>query len=492
MTNRIEKADKYRKIQHIKIHHQHSSEFSKNLQPVFTQHGKDHRYSLQDVSKVKNQVLLQLNGNINNMESKNLKDCYQNLYNVLLKSVKDKERHSLLIVGPRASGKTSIMKKVLLELNQSFGDEFLAIQLSASAHTDDNAALREIAKQLDSKLSAEPGNPIIESKSINETFTNILRVLNNDRHQEEVDKNWMPLIFVIDEFEKFTSDNKQTLLYNLLDMSQSSTVPVTIVGLTTKINAKDYLEKRVSSRFSQRVLTIEPFTDFTKFFQNYISNLKLDDNFIKNLESQEYGVAWNLSLLDENTCLRRYSFNNFNSIRNFREINNYCKILVSKLTQDDPFLPNTNLTICMNHNRSGFVQSAINSLSESELILVISAARWLTKFEGETVNFNLAHSEYKTCFKKLNENTNTISSFNNVKIKQRELSKKILRTSWESLHQLNIIIGPIVSYTGEDVDKRSSNNTVLEENSMVLLNVTLDELLVLIDDDNKFKTFVRI
>jgi origin recognition complex subunit 4 len=45
---------------------------------------------------------------------------------------------------------------------------------------------------------------------------------------------------------------RQTLLYNLFDIAQARKAPVVVLGLTTRIDVVESLEKRVKSRFSHR------------------------------------------------------------------------------------------------------------------------------------------------------------------------------------------------------------------------------------------------
>lgn len=44
-----------------------------------------------------------------------------------------------------------------------------------------------------------------------------------------------PAIFVLDEFDLFAHHKNQTLLYNLLDVSQSAQAPIAVVGLTCRL-----------------------------------------------------------------------------------------------------------------------------------------------------------------------------------------------------------------------------------------------------------------
>jgi origin recognition complex subunit 4 len=59
-------------------------------------------------------------------------------------------------------------------------------------------------------------------------------------------------VFVLDEFDLFATHPRQTLLYNLFDIAQAKKAPIIVLGLTTKIDVVESLEKRVKSRFSHR------------------------------------------------------------------------------------------------------------------------------------------------------------------------------------------------------------------------------------------------
>ncbi|WFD04787.1 origin recognition complex subunit 4 [Malassezia vespertilionis] len=69
-----------------------------------------------------------------------------------------------------------------------------------------------------------------------------------------------PLVIVLDDFEQYTARPRQALLYCLLDAVQAASYGpgLIVVGMTTRVDAGDALEKRVKSRFSQRTFHIHP------------------------------------------------------------------------------------------------------------------------------------------------------------------------------------------------------------------------------------------
>ena len=60
------------------------------------------------------------------------------------------------------------------------------------------------------------------------------------------------VVFLLSEFESFALHARQTLLYNLFDIAQAKKAPIAVIGMTTRVDAVELLEKRVKSRFSHR------------------------------------------------------------------------------------------------------------------------------------------------------------------------------------------------------------------------------------------------
>ena len=97
-------------------------------------------------------------------------------------TVRDNEGHSLLIIGPRSSGKTAIIQHALDDLSCKYPGQFITVRLNAYLHNDDIVALREVARQLDYnakklRTSDDVSSGNFEQRSISDTFTNILSIL---------------------------------------------------------------------------------------------------------------------------------------------------------------------------------------------------------------------------------------------------------------------------------------------------------------------------
>ena len=59
---------------------------------------------------------------------------------------------------------------------------------------------------------------------------------------------------MLHDFDMFTTHSRQALLYNLMDLIHSASVRLSVVGITTRLDAAHLLEKRVRSRFSQNCI----------------------------------------------------------------------------------------------------------------------------------------------------------------------------------------------------------------------------------------------
>jgi Cdc6-like AAA superfamily ATPase len=65
-----------------------------------------------------------------------------------------------------------------------------------------------------------------------------------------------PVFVVIDRFDAFARRSRQTLLYSLLDLTQSPSVHLAVVGMTSNADTTDMLEKRLKSRFSSHHIVL--------------------------------------------------------------------------------------------------------------------------------------------------------------------------------------------------------------------------------------------
>lgn len=111
------------------------------------------------------------------------------------------------------------------------------------------------------------------------------------------------VLFLLSEFEMFAGFPRQTLLYNLFDIAQARKAPIAVIGMTTRIDVVEMLEKRVKSRFSHRTLGIKIGGNLggrvEGWFKVLESLLCIDEDVMINQESNvhtEYFREWNRRL----------------------------------------------------------------------------------------------------------------------------------------------------------------------------------------------------
>jgi origin recognition complex subunit 4 len=180
-------------------------------------------------------------------------EAYDKVYQLVEQTVLAGEGNSMLIIGARGSGKTTLVEGVISDLAAGNGDAFHTVRLNGFVHTDDKLALREIWRQLGKEMDVED-ELVQKTNSYADTLQSLLAVLS---HPSEISGSSegvtsRSVVFVIDEFDLFATHARQTLLYNLFDIAQARKAPIAVLGLTTRIDVVESLEKRVKSRFSHR------------------------------------------------------------------------------------------------------------------------------------------------------------------------------------------------------------------------------------------------
>ncbi|KAM0933341.1 putative origin recognition complex subunit 4, P-loop containing nucleoside triphosphate hydrolase [Dioscorea sansibarensis] len=189
---------------------------------------------------------------------------YSKLKFLISTSIAEGCNNSVLLLGPRGSGKIAVVELVLADLSAEYPDMISVIRLNGLLHSDDNCGLKEIARQLCLE------HQLLFSK-VASSDDNSLFMLDMLRECGLAHKT---LIFLLDEFDLFTQvvvfldlmaacqcfQGKQRLLYSLLDAMQTLSSQAVAVGVSCRLDADQLLEKRVRSRFSHRKLLFVPLT----------------------------------------------------------------------------------------------------------------------------------------------------------------------------------------------------------------------------------------
>lgn len=146
-----------------------------------------------------------------------------------------------------------LVETIVSELAVDNRDAFHVIRLNGFIHVDDKLALKEIWRQLGKDMNLED-DLVNRTSNYADTLASLLALLSHPSEITGQDEGVASksVVFVIDEFDLFATHARQTLLYNLFDIAQARKAPIAVLGLTTRIDVVESLEKRVKSRFSHR------------------------------------------------------------------------------------------------------------------------------------------------------------------------------------------------------------------------------------------------
>ncbi|KAJ0971595.1 hypothetical protein J5N97_019554 [Dioscorea zingiberensis] len=205
---------------------------------------------------------------------------YSKLKFIISNSIAEGCNNSVLLLGPRGSGKIAVVELALRDLSAEYPDMICMIRLNGLLHSDDNCGLKEIARQLClehqlifSKMASSDDN--------SQFMLDMLR---------ECGLAHKTIIFLLDEFDLFIQ-GKQRLLYSLLDAMQTLSSQAVVIGVSCRLDADKLLEKRVRSRFSHRkLLFVPPTTEDLKVLLNHVlylpENSPFPSNYVKEFNSR--------------------------------------------------------------------------------------------------------------------------------------------------------------------------------------------------------------
>lgn len=147
-----------------------------------------------------------------------------------------------------------------------------------------------------------------------DTLASLLALLSHPSEISEsrADETAKSVIFILDEFDLFTTHPRQTLLYNLFDIAQARKAPIVVLGLTTRINVVEALEKRVKSRFSHRYVHLSLPRNLPAFWEICKEGLLVNtedleaEGFHFGIPGQEEFVSFWRSMIDVSSVINRH------------------------------------------------------------------------------------------------------------------------------------------------------------------------------------------
>ncbi|KAI4490951.1 hypothetical protein M0802_010625 [Mischocyttarus mexicanus] len=372
------------------------------------------------------------------------------ILDLLKRTIEMGESNSALLIGPRGSGKTTLINSVLVELStlKFFKDNALIVNLHGLVHTDDRIALKDATRQM--QLENVVSDKVFGTFAENLSF--LLECLKSGDK-----KHTKPVIFILDEFDLFCEHHNQTLLYNLFDVAQSAQAPICVLGITCRLDVIELLEKRVKSRFSHRQIFIfpgdtssaeQPTSAFDDRLELFIHLLSLpDDENVNRIEQQyddctidpHFGSMWNeyiKSLISNVTMVnllkRMYQIDI--SERSFR---NFLAVAVSTLSEKHQKLEVNDFVEASKIFSQDDKILMLEGLSVLEMCLIIAMKHETEIYDGEPLTFESVYNRY---IKFTNQNSFIHS-----------VQRPVIMKAFEHIKNLEFIIP--ISNTNTRIDK---------------------------------------
>ncbi|KAI1005930.1 hypothetical protein K3495_g2290 [Podosphaera aphanis] len=338
---------------------------------------------------------------------KGLSDEMQKVQQIVEQTVLAGEGNSMLIIGSRGTGKTTLVESVITEISRKHRESFHVVRLNGFIHTDDKLALKEIWRQLGKEMDVSDDS-VGQPGSYADTLLTLLALLSHPSEimgDSDSNQTAVSVIFILDEFDLFTLHHRQTLLYNLFDIAQSRKAPIVVLGLTTKVDISEGLEKRVKSRFSHRFIYLSlprSLPEFWEICKEYLVNNEDDDGAWQSNKAispsyDKFDLFWR-AMIDDlyNDAAFTYHLQSiFYRTKSVPVFMNSCILPIVNLSAQNPVL-------CGAHFTSSYLPlgepesklQILQGLSELELALLIAAARLDIILDIDTCNFSMAYDEY--------------------------------------------------------------------------------------------------
>ncbi|RDX71827.1 Origin of replication complex subunit 4 [Mucuna pruriens] len=307
---------------------------------------------------------------------------YSKLKFMISSSVTEACNNSILLLGPRGSGKNAVLELVIQDLLQQYPDSISVIRLSGLLHSDDISAFKEIARQ----LCMEHQLLFSKAASFDDNSQFMVAML------KECGLAHKTVIFVLDEFDLF-AQGKQRLLYSLLDSMQSITSQAVVLGISCRLDADQLLEKRVRSRFSHRkLLFLPPSMEDSQKLLVHMLTLPTDSSF-----PHDYAVEFNRKVQNiiEDKRFKETLNKYLNVDSSVKHLLRFLFCAVSHMDLQTGFLSQENFEIAFSSiQRQPKLECLINC-SILELYILVCMKRLEAK-EQSLCNFNAVMKEYKS------------------------------------------------------------------------------------------------
>ena len=385
----------------------------------------------------------------------NLESEYQKVHQLVEQTVLAGEGNSMLLIGSRGCAKSTLVETVISDLSTGHGESFHVVRLNGFIHTDDKLALREIWRQLGREMEVEDDATTGRSNYA-DTLSSLLALLSHSTEESNTENASVAksVIFILDEFDLFASHPRQTLLYNLFDVAQSRNAPIAVLGLTTKIDVVESLEKRVKSRFGQRYVHLSQPRTFAAFATVCKAALapplqsapQIHDRNINSHGStaavQKLATAW--STYVDSLVIHPAFVTHLRSIyattKSVPTFFSSCLYPISTLSLSDIPTPQSLLSSSTSLRPPDSKLHLLPSLSELALSLLIAAARLDIILGTDLCNFEMVYEEYVTLASRVKMQTSASGQLAVGGGGGRIWGKAVAKGEWERLAALELVL----------------------------------------------------
>ncbi|KJA29886.1 hypothetical protein HYPSUDRAFT_126194 [Hypholoma sublateritium FD-334 SS-4] len=314
------------------------------------------------------------------------------------------EGNSCLVLGPRGSGKSQMVDACLEKVA---AQNPIILRLSGWVQNTDRHALREIAFQLlqQTGTSLLPDSEKVQLDDASEAEEDENPFLDSPDHLAEGPTLSLPpsshlhalipvlltlsrpVVVILDAFDLFALHPRQSLLYCLLDTVQncrasSESRGIAVIGITSRVDTVQLLEKRVKSRFSGRTIRTAPPADLETCL-TMVRTILLPSNMDgcgegegEEEEEEEWNNLWTASV--ERFLAAKDVTNVFNETftitRDFKVVARILTACIIRIKPSQPYLSFQDVSACTDLQRSRLRTTYLNKLSYPALCLLIASA----------------------------------------------------------------------------------------------------------------------
>ncbi|KAK4456742.1 putative origin recognition complex subunit 4 [Cladorrhinum samala] len=378
-------------------------------------------------------------------------EAYQKTYRLVQQTIVAGEGNSMMIIGARGCGKTTLVESVLEDVSKEHKEEFHVVRLNGFVHTDDKLALKEIWRQLGREMEVED-EVVGRTTNHADTMASLLALLSHPSEIAEANEGVTSksIVFVMDEFDLFATHARQTLLYNLFDIAQARKAPIAVLGLTTRVDVVESLEKRVKSRFSHRYVYLSLPKSLPAYWDVCRQGLSVDEEDMVgegvDVGLEGHGMFWKwwngqVDLLYKNSGFLDHLEAHYCSTKSVSAFLTTCILPLAALSPTSAKL--TVPTPCAGPIVSLEAPDSklhmLESLSDLDLSLLIAAARLDIVAHTDTVNFAMAYDEYTSLMSKQRVQTAS-SGLLAMGGGARVWGRGVAGTAWERLIGLGLLV----------------------------------------------------